>query len=194
METQARARRPITVREDGYCFACGPQNPVGLKLDFKLANGRVETTFMPSREHQGFAGIVHGGLIGLVLDEAMAKLLYLQGIEALTCEITVRLRRVANIGEPLEIRASLLRERKRLLELEAVASDRRGEMVATAQAKFLRVRSGETQAGSSADRRNTVSSPAEGNVTHDDEDRAQVEDSSPTTHGHAARLRREHHH
>ena len=144
MQTQARVRRSIAVREDGYCFACGPKNPVGLKLDFKVANGRAETTFVPAREHQGFAGIVHGGLIGLVLDEAMAKLLYLQGIEALTCEITVRLRRVANIREPLGIRACLLSERKRLLELKAVASDRCGEMVATAHAKFLRVRLGET--------------------------------------------------
>jgi len=144
MHTQPRVGRPLVVREDGYCFACGPENPVGLKLDFHIVDGRVETTFVPRHEHQGFVGIIHGGLIGLVLDEAMAKLLNLQGIEALTCEITVRLRRVVGIGEPLRVTASLVAERKRLLELEALASDCHGEIVALAQAKFLRVRSGKT--------------------------------------------------
>jgi acyl-coenzyme A thioesterase PaaI-like protein len=144
MKAELDARRGLSVREDGYCFACGPENLIGLKLDFHVVNGRAEATFVPRREHQGFAGIIHGGLIGLVLDEAMAKLLYLHGIEAFTCEITVRLRRVVGIGEPLRVTAFLVGERRRLLELEALASDRHGETVAVAHAKFLRVGAGET--------------------------------------------------
>jgi acyl-coenzyme A thioesterase PaaI-like protein len=143
MKLELEARRALSVREDGCCFACGPENPIGLKLDFQIVDGRAETTFVPRQEHQGFVGIIHGGLIGLVLDEAMAKLLYMQGIEALTCEITVRLRRVVDIGEPLRVTAFLVNERRRLLELEALASDYQGETVAVAHAKFLRVRSGE---------------------------------------------------
>jgi len=138
MGTAQHDKRALSVRENGYCFACGRENPVGLKLDFKVVDGCVETNFVPHKEHQGFADITHGGLIGLVLDEAMAKLLYLQGIEALTCEIGVRLRRVAVIGEPLRVKASLVRERGRLFELEARASDGQGEEVAVAHAKFLR--------------------------------------------------------
>ena len=137
------ARHSLRVREDGYCFACGSENPIGLKLDFKLVDGRTEATFVPAREHQGFVGIIHGGLIGLALDEAMAKLLHLQGIEALTCEITVRLRRAVSVGETLKLTACLVRERKRLLELEAEAAGPAGETVAAAKAKFLRVGSRE---------------------------------------------------
>jgi len=144
MKAELDSGRGLSVREDGYCFACGPENPIGLKLDFQIVDGRAEATFVPGREHQGFVGIIHGGLIGLVLDEAMAKLLYLQGIEALTCEIRVRLRRVVGIGEPLRITAFLVGERRRLLELEASASDCRGETVAVAHARFLRVKAGET--------------------------------------------------
>jgi acyl-coenzyme A thioesterase PaaI-like protein len=131
--------RTLRVREDGYCFACGPENPIGLKLDLKLVDSRAETTFVPAREHQGFAGIIHGGMIGLVLDEAMAKVLHLRGIEALTCEITVRLRRAVTVGEALKLTAWMVRERRRLLELEAEATSQAGKTVATARAKFLRV-------------------------------------------------------
>jgi acyl-coenzyme A thioesterase PaaI-like protein len=133
------ARHCLRVREDRYCFACGSENPIGLKLDFGLVDGHTEAIFVPAREHQGFVGIIHGGLIGLVLDEAMAKLLHLQGIEALTCEITVRLRQAVSVGETLKLTARLVRERKRLLELVAEASSSGGETVATAKAKFLRV-------------------------------------------------------
>jgi len=144
MHKQPGAERPRLVREDGYCFACGSENPIGLKLDFKLVGGRAETTFVPTREHQGFVGIIHGGLIGLGLDEAMAKVLSMQGIEALTCEITVRLRQAVAVGEPLKVTARLVRDRKRLLELEAEADGPAGEAVATAHAKLLRVRTRET--------------------------------------------------
>ena len=35
------ARHCLQVREDGYCFACGSENPIGLKLDFRLIEGRT---------------------------------------------------------------------------------------------------------------------------------------------------------
>jgi len=133
------ARHSLRVREDRYCFACGLENPIGLKLDSKLVDGRTEATFVPAREHQGFAGIIRGGLTGLVLDEAMAKLLHLQGIEALTCEVAVRLRRAVTVGEALKLTAWMARERRRLLVLEAEATSQAGETVAAAKAKLLRV-------------------------------------------------------
>lgn len=140
LTTDACGRRcSMHVRENGRCFACGFNNPIGLKLAFRECEGGIETTFVPTVDHQGFAGIVHGGLVGLVLDEAMAKLLYIRSIEALTCEITIRLRKIARIGQPLTVRATLLGERRRLLELEAFARNPKGEIIATARAKFLRV-------------------------------------------------------
>jgi acyl-coenzyme A thioesterase PaaI-like protein len=143
MNTATHTDQPFRVREDDHCFVCGAQNPVGLKLDFREVNGGVETVFVPAPEHQGFVGIIHGGLVGLVLDEAMAKLAYLRGLEALTCEITVRLRRVVRVGEPLKVLAWLVGERGRLLHLEAKATDTVGDVVATAHAKFVRVKPGD---------------------------------------------------
>ena len=63
--------------ESFNCFACGPANPVGLRLEFQEAGqDRVRTEFQVGEEHTGVTGVVHGGIVATVLDEAMAWGLY----------------------------------------------------------------------------------------------------------------------
>ncbi|HSQ59356.1 MAG TPA: PaaI family thioesterase, partial [Acidobacteriota bacterium] len=70
----------IVLDDDAYCFCCGPENPIGLKLTFEeTSEGRMRTLWTPRKEHQGFKDIVHGGLVATVLDEVMVRLLYLRG-------------------------------------------------------------------------------------------------------------------
>jgi hypothetical protein len=51
MRAELDSRRGLSVREHGYCFAWGPENPIGLKLGFQMVDGRAEATFAPRREH-----------------------------------------------------------------------------------------------------------------------------------------------
>lgn len=53
------------------CFACGKKNPMGLKLCLYVENGRVKSKFIPREELCGFSGILHGGIISCVIDEAL---------------------------------------------------------------------------------------------------------------------------
>ena len=53
---------------DDMCFACGRKNPIGLKLQFHFDGDDYVTTFEVRPEHQGWAGIVHGGLLATALD------------------------------------------------------------------------------------------------------------------------------
>lgn len=53
------------------CFACGKKNPSGLKLSLYVENGQVMAEFSPRKELCGFSGILHGGIISCVLDEAL---------------------------------------------------------------------------------------------------------------------------
>ena len=63
--------------ESFNCFACGPSNPGGLRLRFAEAGPeRVRTEFRVGEEHTGMTGVVHGGIVATVLDEAMAWCLY----------------------------------------------------------------------------------------------------------------------
>ena len=46
-----------------YCFLCGRENPIGLKVSFyEDDRRRVIARFTPREEHQGFPGVLHGGI------------------------------------------------------------------------------------------------------------------------------------
>ena len=52
------------------CFACGIENPIGLKLKFYTdGEDRCIAHFHPRPAHQGYPGQVHGGLVSTLLDE-----------------------------------------------------------------------------------------------------------------------------
>ena len=61
---------------EDYCFACGPKNPIGLHLEFQLADGKFRAHKALASEYQGYSGIVHGGIVTTLLDEAMGGYLY----------------------------------------------------------------------------------------------------------------------
>jgi len=64
----------ITAFDDHYCFVCGPDNPRGLKIKVKYfpEDMAAETELALSREFQGWADVIHGGILSTLLDEMMA--------------------------------------------------------------------------------------------------------------------------
>ena len=71
------ARRPLT-RDDldfgTCCFVCDPENAGGLHVPFFVEEGeeRVVADYVPAPGHEGAPQIVHGGVLGAILDDAMA--------------------------------------------------------------------------------------------------------------------------
>lgn len=124
------------VESDDYCFACGPANPIGLKLAFAIDRQRRESlaAFTPGREHQGFAGRTHGGILATLLDEAMLKLTWELGIPAVTARFEMELKQAAPAGEPLTIRGWIEEDRRRIIITRAEVTNTRGELVACAKA------------------------------------------------------------
>jgi acyl-coenzyme A thioesterase PaaI-like protein len=124
---------------DGMCFACGQQNPIGLRLKFRFEEDDYVTSLEVLPEYQGWAGVVHGGLLATALDETMARLLWEKGINAITGRLEVRYRRPVRIGETLEIRGRITRMRPPAVETEASATAGDGALVAEARATSMRV-------------------------------------------------------
>ncbi len=124
--------------DDGYCFACGNRNDIGLGLEFSHRDGRTFSEFVPKKVHQGFMDIVHGGIITTVLDEAMVKGVLFQGIEAVTAEISVRFRNPLFVGEKAVIESEIKKAGTRLLETSARMLKDDRTVVAEAEAKLLR--------------------------------------------------------
>jgi acyl-coenzyme A thioesterase PaaI-like protein len=136
--------RPVHAYPHRGCFVCGAENPRGLQLTFASdAKGVMTARWTPGAEWEGFRGIVHGGVVSTVLDEAMSKAVAASGLEALTAELRVRFRAPVRSGEEYVVRGWMSRRSKRLLETEAIlASPDRGEC-AHAWARFLALPGGQ---------------------------------------------------
>ncbi|MBP9732813.1 MAG: PaaI family thioesterase [Candidatus Omnitrophica bacterium] len=128
----------LNLEDDRHCFGCGEKNPIGLRLRFTKTEEGVEAQYMPVKDHQGYRDLLHGGIMSLVLDEAMVNAVWLAGMPAVSVEITVRLKHAAKIGEPLRIRAWIVAAQKRLVTTRAEARDASGRVVAEAEAKCLK--------------------------------------------------------
>lgn len=127
-------------RDDGMCFVCGPKNPIGLKLDFTLKDGgTLETRFTPQKVHQGFADVVHGGILATVLDEVMVNLQHKLGRRAVTARMEVTLKRPARVGQELVFTAQLVKETRRTLEACARARTVDGTVVAEARGTLIKL-------------------------------------------------------
>src|SRR5947199_4721101 len=100
------------------CFVCGQRNPYGLQLVFRLENNTIVADFQPREEHQGFPGVIHGGIVAAVLDEALNRtsLLGKNPAWTMTGRLEVRYRRYVPYGERLRVRATLMGERRRMMQ------------------------------------------------------------------------------
>ena len=127
-------------RDDGMCFVCGPDNPIGLKLNFSLKDdGTLETRFRPQKVHQGYADVVHGGILATVLDEVMVNLLHKLGQKAVTARMEVTLKRPAQVGQELVFTAQLVKETRRTLEVCSQAQTADGTVVAEARGTLMKL-------------------------------------------------------
>ena len=122
------------------CFVCGPDNPAGLRITFRLEDNICRAEFTPETIHQGYVGVTHGGIIYSLLDDVMANCLFLKGIRAYTAKCEIRYRNPAPVGEPLRMEGRELRKKGRFSILEGkVIRARDGAVMAEAESAFLLV-------------------------------------------------------
>ncbi len=123
------------------CYVCGKNNPRGLKLKFEHSEkGRLRSVVVFRKEHQGFKGIVHGGMIAMVLDEMMVNLAWKEGVPAVTAEFTVRLKKPAQIGEKVYLEGVIKKEGGRGIYTSSVAKNEKGEILASATATCVKIK------------------------------------------------------
>ena len=128
----------LRARRQNRCVVCGQENPYGLRIHFvRERDGAFTAEWRPTENWEGFEGIVHGGIISTVLDEAMSKAVAAMNYEALTGELRVRFRRHVAAGENLRIRGWVVEKVKRLVKAEATLVATDGYERAHAWARFL---------------------------------------------------------
>ncbi len=126
-----------------YCFGCGEHNPIGLRLNFQRDGKGVMAPYRPRREDQGFPGLVHGGLLSLLLDEAMGWAMYADEVFALTARMETRFRKPVPLDRELLVRSRIRSRRGRRIEVEAELCHAdglsAGELLAEASGLFVRM-------------------------------------------------------
>lgn len=125
-----------------WCFACGENNPVGLKLEFSFDGTHYKTSFIAKKEHQSYNGIVHGGLISTLLDETLGGYIFhvLQKL-CVTGELNIRYKTPLPIGIECFIKSEIVSHKGRLYNMKGDISLLDGTIIAEGSAKILEVKS-----------------------------------------------------
>jgi len=114
------------------CFVCGPDNPLGLRLAFRMDGEVCRAEFTPGPFHCGYHELVHGGILYSALDDVMANWLFLKGERAHTARCEIRYREPCDLGDRLRLEGRLIRRKGRLAILEGKAI-RDGDNVVVAE-------------------------------------------------------------
>jgi uncharacterized protein (TIGR00369 family) len=130
-----RAGAPI---DDGHCFACGKNSTIGIKMRFdELPDGSVESRLTLAQPYQGWRGIAHGGIVAMLLDEAMAYAAGARGYKGMTADLKLRFRKPVPIGEPIVVRGAVRWQRRNVLNIQAQIENESGTELAGGEGSFI---------------------------------------------------------
>ncbi len=133
--TETRGRQ-----DANHCFVCGPENPHGLQIEFRMDGDVCRATFVPGEHHVGYDRMTHGGLLYSALDDVMANWHFLQGTRAHTAKCEIRYRQPVTVGTEIRLEGRLLKTKGRVAIMEGRAirvSD--DTCVADAEGSFMLV-------------------------------------------------------
>ena len=130
----------LELPQSANCLVCGRQNPHGLRLRLRVEpdTGLVITELVPGPQHVGFEGMVHGGLLATVLDEAMTWAATWKNKRFCYCgELTTRFRNSLRPGQTLRVEALVEFSRPKLVEVAGKIFDHTGRLAATSSGKYV---------------------------------------------------------
>ena len=132
----------MSVEAATMCFACGVDNPIGLKIHFEFDGEVCRAEFTPDENHVGWEDTVHGGIIYSALDDVTANVIYKQGRKAHTARCEIRYRQPLRVGETIRLKGWIEKEKGRLVILRGEAVRKADdETIADCEAAFMLERS-----------------------------------------------------
>ncbi len=127
--------------QKNYCFACGKNNPDGMRLRFTYDEERncYVCRFRLDKRYTGPPGHAHGGIIATVLDEAMGKVNKLRQVVALTSEITINYLKPVPLNKPLRVESREVSVKGRRHVNMAEILNQKGEVLARGRGLFIAI-------------------------------------------------------
>jgi uncharacterized protein (TIGR00369 family) len=121
------------------CFGCGGDNPGGMKLTFEQdnVNRKIVGRFILGERYQGGGGFAHGGIIAMLLDEAMGKVCRFRDVRAVTAELTVEYLKPVSVEKEIIVEGREAEQKGRNLFLLGEIRNAGGEILARGRGRFV---------------------------------------------------------
>lgn len=127
-----------------HCFVCGLENPCGLHLKFyATAPGEVTVEHIVPEGYQGYPGVVHGGIVAAMLDEASGRVF--MGDDPAhprffyTARLDIRYRKNVPVGQPLRIVGRAGKDKGRMVTATAAIYGPENDLLAEADALLVSI-------------------------------------------------------
>jgi uncharacterized protein (TIGR00369 family) len=126
-------------KPENPCFGCGGANARGMKLAFEQDDERqrIVGRFRLGDEYQGGSGFLHGGIIALLLDEAMGKASRFCGEHVVTADLRVEYLRPIRVDQEIVVEGFVARRDGRQLYHEGEIRNAAGNVLARGQGRFV---------------------------------------------------------
>jgi uncharacterized protein (TIGR00369 family) len=124
---------------ENHCFGCGASNDSGMKLTFELDldDRQIRGRFILGKNYAGGGGFAHGGIIAVLLDEAMGKVSKLTDERAVTAELSVEYKRPVSVDREISVVGWQEEEKGRNRFRVAEIRDTHGELLARGKGRFV---------------------------------------------------------
>jgi len=121
------------------CFGCGGDNASGMKLTFEQdnTNRRIVGRFVLGERYQGGGGFAHGGIIAVLLDEAMGKVCRFREVRAVTAELTVEYLKPVAVEKEIVVEGRETEMNGRNLFMTGEIRGESGELLARGKGRFV---------------------------------------------------------
>jgi acyl-coenzyme A thioesterase PaaI-like protein len=142
-EASAAIELPWLADPKFCCFGCSPRNPVGLALTMvRLGDGRVASYTTFDEQYASYPGVVHGGIVTVLVDEVMGNVIALdRGVLAFLVTLRSRMLLPLRTGVRYRTAARIAKISSGLLHTEADVTGPDGETNVMASATYQPIRS-----------------------------------------------------
>jgi uncharacterized protein (TIGR00369 family) len=129
-------------KSTNHCFGCGAANAAGMKLafDLDLDARRSRGCFTLGPNYAGGGGFAHGGIIAVVLDEAMGKISRLADESAVTAEMNIEYTKPVPVNKAIVVEGWQEEVKGRNRFRVAEIRDLQGNLLARGKGRFVIVK------------------------------------------------------
>jgi uncharacterized protein (TIGR00369 family) len=126
-----------------WCYCCGQENPMGLKLRFRKETGTMISTALSIPEYwSGWGKIMHGGFHSVLLDEITSWVAFglLGESNFLTRKIQVQYHKPMYVGQYVYVIGELVEVNEKSITARGEIRDEHDTLVSEAMSTMIRIR------------------------------------------------------